>query len=134
VGDSIQLDGKSCTVINVLYTTKTILEDGKQAMQNTQSKSRPRWLIFLLLAIVIFTGAFLIVTALLGPQNDPDQPIVDPVTIPSKGSIGENVESIQIDQETLFPIPEFELGGSLTGLVVGFLSLAVLMVRKKRSN
>jgi len=102
-------------------------------MQSPQSeKRRPKRLIVLLLAVVIFMGAFLIATALLRPQNDFDNPIVDPTKITSEGSIGENVVSIQIDQ--LLVAPEFNVGGTLAGVVACFLSLAFLMVRRKQSN
>ncbi len=104
-------------------------------MQQQPGKvSRLKRPVLILLVLLLFALVSILLVSLIAPHNTPDEPIVPPDSIPNVGSVSENVESIEIDQLTLYPVPEISIGGTLTGVLMCFLSIAVFTTFKKRSQ
>jgi len=97
-------------------------------------KSRLRVPILFLLISFIVVAAIVLAASLYKPQNNPDQPVVNLSPTPTVGSSSENVESIRINEVIFNAVPEINIGGTLTGVLICFASFAIFMIHKRRSS
>ena len=104
-------------------------------MQQPQGKRGKIGQHLFLIGLLIYC---LVIAAFLGPiqfynkQSSPEPPPVTPS--PPAGSISENVEGIQISLMPENVIPEFSVGGTLTGVLTCLASFAIFILYKKRSR
>jgi hypothetical protein len=104
-------------------------------MQQPQDeKSRLRGPILFLLISFIIIAVILLAASLNKPQNNYDQPVINLSPTPTVGSFSENVQSIQINEVIFNAVPEINIGGTLTGVLICLASFAIFMIHKKRSS
>jgi hypothetical protein len=85
-------------------------------------------LFFLLILFFLLMVVYLISPVVFKLQFGESQ--VDPTPIPVSGSVSENVEGIKINQLNM--VPEFNFGGTLTGVIACLMALGFFVVRKKQ--